>query len=98
MDVTGNVDEKTLELIKTEAQKETAHIGEAIVLKTAAISDEALAGIADSKSISIDVDTTEESNPAKDTIVLSSVLVVASALVIFFTKYLKKGSKKMTKI
>ena len=98
MDVTGNVDEKTLELIKTEAQKETAHIGEAIVLKTAAISDEALAGIADSKSISIDVDTTEESNPAKDTIVLSSVLVAASALVIFFTKYLKKGSKKMTKI
>ncbi len=98
MDVTGNVDEKTLELIKTEAQKETAHIGEAIVLKTAAISDEALAGIADSKSISIDVDTTEESNPAKDTIVLSSVLVAASVLVIFFTRYLKKSSKKMTKI
>ena len=98
MEVTGNVDEQTLDLIKTEAQKETAHIGETIVLKTAAISDEALAGIADSKAVELAVDTTEESNPLRDTFVLSSVLVAASALVILFTRSLKRNSKKMTKI
>ena len=97
IDVTGNVDEQTLDLIKTEAQRETAHIGETIVLKTAAISDEALAGIADSKSVEIDVDTPDENSPIKDTITLSAVLVAASALVIVFTKGLKRNAKK-TKI
>lgn len=97
MDVTGNVDEQTLDLIKTETQRETAHIGETIVLKTAAISDEALAGIADSKFVDISVDTPEENSPVKDTLTISAVLVAASALVIVFTKALKRNAGK-TKI
>ena len=97
IDVTGTVDEQTLDLIKTETQRENAHIGETLVLKTAAISDEALAGIADSKSVELPVESPENNSTLKDTFTLGFVFVAASGLALVFTKRLKRNAK-ITKI
>ncbi len=95
--MTGTVDEQTLDLIKTETQRENAHIGETLVLKTAAISDEALAGIADSKSVELPVESPENNSTLKDTFTLGFVFVAASGLALVFTKRLKRNAK-ITKI
>ena len=97
INVTGTVDEQTLDLIKTETQRENTHIGETLVLKTAAISDEALAGIADSKSVELPVESPENNSTLKDTFTLGFVFVAASALALVFTKRLKRNAK-ITKI
>ena len=96
IEVTGKVDAKTLDLIKTESQRETTHIGEELVLKTAAISDDALAGIAKGRT-DVTVEDTDVNNSLKSTIALSSVFVGASALAILFTKGIKRTAKKAKK-
>ena len=97
IEVTGKADAKTLDLIKTESQRETTHIGEELVLKTAAISDDALAGIAKGKYDDISVNDTAKDDKLKSTIALSSVFVGASALAILFTKGINRKSKKAKK-
>ncbi len=97
IEVTGKADAKTLDLIKTESQRETTHIGEELVLKTATISDDALAGIAKGKYDDISVNDTAKDDKLKSTIALSSVFVGASALAILFTKGINRKSKKAKK-
>ncbi len=98
IEVTGKVDAETFDFIKTESQRETTHIGEELVLKTAAISDDALAGIAKGKAADVSVNGTSKDDPLKSTIALSSVFVGASALAIFFTKKgIRKTGKKSKK-
>ncbi len=99
MDVTGNADEATQNLIKAEAQRQTTHVGEELILKTATITDDALAGIADSRSIELSLNdqATADTDPVQSTITLSAVFVGASALMIIFTKGLKRKSKAAQK-
>jgi peptidoglycan hydrolase-like protein with peptidoglycan-binding domain len=93
LEVTGAADEATQEAIKTEAQRESTHVGEQLILKTATISDNALAGVADVKSAEIVLNNTEKSEFTRTMIALASVLGVALLFAIIFIVELKRKKK-----
>ncbi len=91
LEVTGWADEKTQEAIKTESQRETVHAGEQLILKTAAISDNALAGIADVKTAEIVLNTANEQTEfTRMLVVLGTVFAAALLFAVVFIAELKK--------
>ena len=90
LEVTGYADEATQEAIKTEAQKESTHVGEQLIVQTATISDNALAGVAGGKSIEVPVTSNEEVDFTKTLIVLGAVLAVVLVITAIFVVGLKK--------
>ncbi len=98
LEVTGTADEATQEAIKTEAQRENTHAGEQLILKTASISDNALAGVADIKTTEIVLDTNTDKNEfSKSMIALASVFGVALFFAIVFIIELKRKKKAADK-
>ena len=98
LEVTGTADEATQEAIKTEAQRENTHAGEQLILKTASISDNALAGVADIKTTEIVLDTNTDNNEfSKSMIALASVFGVALFFAIVFIIELKRKKKAADK-
>ena len=94
LDVTGIADVKTVEAIKTETQRESNHVGEQLILKTATVSDNALAGVADVKSGEIKMSKTTDNDFAKTLIVLGAVLAVVLLFTAVFVVEMKKKSAK----
>ena len=91
LEVTGFADEKTLEMLKTEAQRESTNANEKIILKTATISDNALAGVADTDTAAEIVLTKPHDNELAKTIVaLGAVIAVAFLLAAIFMLELKR--------
>ena len=91
LEVTGFADEKTLEMLKTEAQRESTNANEKIILKTATISDNALAGVADTDTAAEIVLTKPHDNELAKTIVaLGAVIAVAFLLAAVFMLELKR--------
>lgn len=91
--VTGLVDAETQEAIKTEAQRESTRAGEQLILQTATISDNALAGVADSKTVELTVNGENTSDFTKMAVVLGAVLTLALVFAIIFVVELKKKKK-----
>ena len=88
--VTGLVDAETQEAIKTEAQRESTRAGEQLILQTATISDNALAGVADSKTAELAVNAENASDFTRMAVVLGAVLTLALVFAIIFVVELKK--------
>ena len=94
LEVTGVADAKTVEAIKTEAQRESTHVGEQLILKTATISDNALAGVADVKNVEIKMSKPDENDFSKTLIALGAVLAVVLLFTVVFVFELRKKSAK----
>ncbi len=91
LEVTGCADEKTLETLKTEAQRESTNAGDEIILKTATVSDNALAGITETeKTAEIVLTKPHDNELAKTVIALGTVIVVAFLLAAVFMIELKR--------
>ncbi len=87
--VTGYADEETIDYIKTETQRESAQAGEQLILQTAAISDNAFAGIGTkpAETVVIPETKTDFTNIA---VVLGSVLAAIILFAVLFIVELKK--------
>ena len=97
LEVTGIADEATQEAVKTQAQRETTHVGEQLILKTAAISDNALAGVAEVKTPEIIVNNhTEQSDMSQAMIILACVFGFSVLFAVVFIVELKRKKKAMT--
>ena len=78
-------------MLKTEAQRESTNANEKIILKTATISDNALAGVADTDTAAEIVLTKPHDNELAKTIVaLGAVIAVAFLLAAIFMLELKR--------
>lgn len=93
LDVTGVADSETRELLKTEAQRASSQVGEQLILQTATIADNALAGIADSKSAEIAITAQSRNDIMRTVVILGSVLAFAMVLSIIFIVELRKKKK-----
>lgn len=93
LDVTGIADKKTLETIKTESQRASSQVGEQLILQTATIADNALAGLADSKSAEIAITAQSQTDLIRTAVVLGVVVVLASAVSAVFIIEMKKKKK-----
>ncbi len=90
---TGFADAETQEAIKTEAQRESANAGEQLILQTATISDNALAGVADGKTAELSIKTQNHSDFTSMVIIFGSVFAAAVLFAVVFIVELKKKSK-----
>lgn len=93
VDVTGEADEDVQELIKTEAQRQSAKVGEQLILQTATIADNALAGLADSKSTEISITKQNTDDIVKTGAVLGIVAVFTALMSAIFVLELKRKKK-----
>lgn len=93
LEVTGNADSETREVLKTEAQRASSQVGEQLILQTATIADNALAGIADSKSAEIAITAQSQNDIMRTVVILGSVLAFAVLLSVIFIVELKKRKK-----
>ena len=91
--VTGIADKETLETVKTEAQRASSQVGEQLILQTATIADNALAGLADSKSAEIAITQQSQSDLIRTSVVLGIVLAFAGLLTVIFVVELRKKKK-----
>ena len=96
LEVTGIADAKTLELVKVEAQRASSQVGEQLILQTATIADNALAGIADSKSAEIAITAQSRNDIMRTVVILGIVVAFAAMLSIIFIIELKKRKKAAT--
>lgn len=95
--VTGMADETTQEAVKTQAQRESTHVGEQLILKTATISDNALAGVTDVKTPEIVLNTHEQNDLSQTLIILASVVGISLLFAIVFIVELKRKKKALAK-
>ncbi len=93
LEVTGIADEATQEAVKTQAQRESTHVGEQLILKTAAISDNALAGVADIKTAEVVINTHEQSDIVRTMTILACVAVASLLFAVVFIVELKRKKK-----
>lgn len=91
--VTGIADKETLDTVKTEAQRASSQVGEQLILQTATIADNALAGLADSKSAEIAITQQSQSDLIRTAVVLGIVVVFAGFLTAVFVVELKKRKR-----
>ena len=88
---TGIVDEKTAELIKTEAQRETAKVADELILKTADITDNALASIDAATPVSeVTINTQNTSDLLRTGVILGAVVIFAIFLALVFVIELRR--------
>ena len=97
LEVTGIADFKTKELITTESQRESSKMGDELILKTAKVSDSALAQLADSKTSTpgeIVITSQSGSDFVKTIVILGSVVLITMFLGVLFIIELKRKKKK----
>ncbi len=97
LEVTGIADSKTKELITTESQRESSKMGDELILKTAKVSDSALAQLADSKTSTpgeIVITSQSGSDFVKTIVILGSVVLITMFLGVLFIIELKRKKRK----
>ena len=87
--VTGYADQETIDYIKTETQRESAQAGEQLIIQTAAISDNAFAGIGTKSAETVVIPETQ-TDFSSLAVVLGSVLAAIVLFAILFVVELKK--------
>ena len=103
LEVTGYADQKTQEVIKTESQRENSQAGEQLILQTAAISDNALAGVVSSKTaaevrINAPAKAAQQNDISKMVVVFAAVFAGALLLaVVFVVEAKRKAAAKAKK-
>ena len=95
--VTGMADPATQEAVKAQAQRETTHVGEQLILKTATISDNALAGVADVKTPEIIINTTEQNETGRTLLIIACVAGIALLVAVLFIVELKLKKRRIAK-
>ncbi len=91
LEVTGVADEATQETIKTEAQRENAHVGEQLIMKTATISDHALANAAKDQTAEIVLNAAnEQTDLTRMLVIIGSVFTLVLLAAIVIVKETKK--------
>ena len=101
LDVTGIADSQTRELVQTEAQRESSKVGDELILKTATVSDNALAHLADSKVPTpgeIVLTNQSSSDFVKTSVILGSVVLLTIFLSIVFVIELRKRKRKTAEV
>lgn len=91
LEVTGTVDDATQEAIKVEAQKESNNANEQLILKTATISDNALAGVADTNTAEAVLAQKDNHEFVKTLIIMGAVVAVAF---LFLTVFMIENKRK----
>ena len=91
LEQTGIVDENTAELLKTEAQRETAKVADVLVVKTADITDNALAHIAETPSLGeVSITTQTTGDLVRTGVILGAVIIFALFLTLIFVVELRR--------
>ena len=93
LEANGIADPATRELVKNQAQLESTKVGEELVIKTAAVSDNALAKLAETKSLTpgeVVVTNQSQSDMVKTFVILGAVVLFTLFLTIVFMVELKK--------
>lgn len=91
---TGLADADTLDAIKTESQRENSQAGNQLILKTSEIADDALAGLAETKTEELSIAEENTDNMIKNGIIFGIVLLFAGTMTIVFIVKLKSDKKK----
>lgn len=91
---TGRADEETLDAIKTESQRENSQAGNQLILKTSEIADDALAGLAETKTEELAIAEENTNTMVKNGIIFGIVLLFAGTMTVVFIVKLRSAKKK----
>lgn len=92
--VNGKADEKVLDMVKTESQRQSSKVGEQLILQTATIADNALAGLADSKAAELSITKQNTDDIVKTSAVLGIVAIFTALMSVVFVVELKRKKKQ----
>ena len=91
---TGYADEDTVNTIKIETQRENSQAGSNLILKTSEVADNALAGLAETKTEQLAAEKENNDNLIKNGIIFGIVILLAGVAAVVFIIKLRSSSKK----